>query len=139
MEAQSQVQDRIYGSQLITEEERNGHRKKMGSAKTEQEQSQIRHEAMNAGKSVLSSRAKLCQMRYQQQGITGALTKDRVAARVLVATKAADPALQCTASEQQRECCLLVEWVEAVIESQIYEARHRKVFWLTYTQLFNPL
>ncbi|WP_036858573.1 hypothetical protein [Porticoccus hydrocarbonoclasticus] len=44
MQTQSQVQDRIYGSQLMTEEERNEYRKKMGSVKTEQERNQIRHE-----------------------------------------------------------------------------------------------
>lgn len=44
MKTQNQVQDRIYGSQLMTEKERNEHRKKMRSANTDQERNQIRHE-----------------------------------------------------------------------------------------------
>lgn len=44
MQTQNQAQDRIYGSQLMTEKERNEHRNKVRSAKTEQEQNRIRHE-----------------------------------------------------------------------------------------------
>lgn len=44
IQTQNQDQDRIYGSQIMTEKERNEHPEKMHSAKTEQEQNRIRHE-----------------------------------------------------------------------------------------------
>lgn len=39
-----QTQDRIYGSQLMTQQERNAYRDRMRSAHTEQERERIRHE-----------------------------------------------------------------------------------------------
>lgn len=47
--AQAQQQKQIYGSQLMTQQERNAYRAKMRAAKTAEEQEQIRkehHEAM---------------------------------------------------------------------------------------------
>ena len=41
---QTQDQERIYGSQLMTQDERNAYRAKMRAAKTEQEREKIRNE-----------------------------------------------------------------------------------------------
>jgi hypothetical protein len=51
MMQQSQTQDRIYGSQLMTSEERDAYRAKMRAAKTQAERNRIRadhHDAMQA-------------------------------------------------------------------------------------------
>ncbi len=51
IQTQTKAQERIFGSQLMTEEERNEYRERMRSAKTEQERERIRaehHERMRA-------------------------------------------------------------------------------------------
>ena len=48
--AQVQEQEKIYGSQLMTQQERNEHRKKMRTAKTAEEREEVRmknHEVMS--------------------------------------------------------------------------------------------
>ncbi|TNF37913.1 MAG: hypothetical protein EP315_01925, partial [Gammaproteobacteria bacterium] len=44
LRTQDQLRDQIYGSQLMTEQERNEYRNRMRAAKTEQEREQIRNE-----------------------------------------------------------------------------------------------
>lgn len=44
VKAQTQTQERIYGSQLMTQQERNTYRQKMQTAKTQEEREQIRLE-----------------------------------------------------------------------------------------------
>lgn len=47
IQAQTKDQERIYGSELMTEKERNEYRQRMRSAKTEQEREKIRTEHHN--------------------------------------------------------------------------------------------
>jgi uncharacterized membrane protein YgcG len=50
MQPRTQTQERIYGSELMSEQERNEYRKRMSETKTEQEREQLRkeqHERMN--------------------------------------------------------------------------------------------
>jgi hypothetical protein len=47
IQAQTKDQERIYGSELMTEKERNEYRERMRSAKTEQEREKIRTEHHN--------------------------------------------------------------------------------------------
>ncbi|MBA3024560.1 MAG: hypothetical protein KKG03_02185 [Gammaproteobacteria bacterium] len=54
-----QDQERIYGSQLMTQKERNAYRAKMRAAKTVKEREQIRNE-----------HHKLMQLRAQERGVT---------------------------------------------------------------------
>jgi hypothetical protein len=56
---QTKTQDQIYGSQLMTEKERNEYRNRMRSAKTVQEQEQIRAE-----------HHKSMQVRAKERGVT---------------------------------------------------------------------
>ncbi|UCH52591.1 MAG: hypothetical protein JSW09_08225 [Pseudomonadota bacterium] len=58
-QTQLRTQDQIYGSQLMTQEERAAHQAKMRAAKTEQEREQIRAE-----------HHKQMQERAKQQGVT---------------------------------------------------------------------
>lgn len=44
LQTQQQTQERIYGSQLMTDQERNEYRNRIGSANTEEERNQIRNE-----------------------------------------------------------------------------------------------
>ena len=55
----TQDQERIYGSQLMTQKERNAYRAKMRAAKTVKEREQIRNE-----------HHKLMQMRAKERGVT---------------------------------------------------------------------
>lgn len=57
--AQKQAQEQIYGSQLMTEQERATHQAKMRSAKTNEEREQIR-----------AQHHKEMQVRAKQQGVT---------------------------------------------------------------------
>ncbi|MFH2134826.1 MAG: hypothetical protein ABII81_06550 [Pseudomonadota bacterium] len=59
MKMQTQDQERIYGSQLMTQKERNAYRAKMRAAKTVKEREQIRNE-----------HHKLMQQRAKERGVT---------------------------------------------------------------------
>jgi hypothetical protein len=58
-QTQARQQDRIYGSQLMTEQERNEYRARMRSAQTEQERERLRREHHEQMK-----------VRAQQRGVT---------------------------------------------------------------------
>ncbi|MBU0688142.1 MAG: hypothetical protein KJ850_11400 [Gammaproteobacteria bacterium] len=58
-QTQAQDQERIYGSQMMTQKERNAYRAKMRAAKTVKEREQIRNE-----------HHKLMQLRAKERGVT---------------------------------------------------------------------